>query len=176
MLRYLLPLGIFFALVFLFIFGLKNDPSYVPSPLIDKPAPAFSLPSLKMPEQTISNSDLHGKVSLINVWASWCAACKVEHPILVKASTENELKLYGLNYKDTREAALNWLKQYKDPYIKSAFDQSGKVGIDYGVYGVPETFVIDKDGIIRYKHVGPVSMDDLNNIIMPMVNELENKS
>lgn len=173
MLRYLLPLGFFILLVIVFLYGLQQDPSYVPSPLIDKPAPAFSLPTLHSPDTKIGLQDLKGNVSVINVWASWCAACRVEHPLLVKESKSKRLNLYGLNYKDTRDAALSWLDKLGNPYIESAFDEAGTIGIDYGVYGVPETFVLDKDNIIRYKHVGPLSQQDIDNIILPLVKELE---
>ena len=174
MIRYLLPLGLFLGLVVIFIYGLQNDPRHVPSPLIDKPAPAFNLPTLHQPDINISIEDLKGEVSLINVWASWCAACRTEHPVFVNAVKKDEtLNLYGLNYKDKRPEAIQWLNQLGDPYKKSAFDESGSIGIDYGVYGVPETFVIDKTGIIRYKHIGPVSQQQLDTIILPLVKELE---
>ena len=176
MLRYLIPLFLFLGLVVLFIFGLQNDPRKVPSPFIDKPAPAFNLPTLHNADNMISVDDLKGQVSLINVWASWCAACRIEHPILVNAAKNNQLNMYGLNYKDKREDALQWLNQLGNPYIESAFDESGKTGIDYGVYGVPETFVLDKNGIIRYKHIGPVDQEQLETIILPLVKELENAS
>ena len=173
MLRYLLPLGLFIGLVTLFIFGLNNDPRHVPSPLVNKPAPEFTLPTLHDPDINIGLADLKGQVSLINVWASWCMACRTEHPVLVKASDTMQLNLYGLNYKDKREDALNWLKEFHNPYKQSAFDDTGKVGIDYGVYGVPETFVLDKQGIIRYKHIGPLSEEQLETIIIPIITEIE---
>ncbi len=176
MLRYSLPLLLFIGLVVLFLFGLQNDPRKVPSPLIDKPAPDFSLPSLHTPDTTISKSDLLGKVTLINVWASWCAACRIEHPLFVKTAKKESLSIYGLNYKDKRDDALQWLEQLGDPYIDSAFDQAGTTGIDYGVYGVPETFIIDKQGVIRYKHIGPVNQNQLDEIILPLVKELEKAS
>lgn len=173
MIRYLLPLGLFILLIVLFLFGLNNDPRLVPSPLIDKPAPAFNLPTLHAVEKKISHENLKGKVSLINVWASWCAACRTEHPLLVEATeTHQGLNLYGLNYKDKRSDALNWLEKLGDPYIESAFDQTGRTGIDYGVYGVPETFVIDKAGIIRYKHIGPLEKNDIELTILPLVKKL----
>jgi len=173
MIRYLLPLGLFICLVIIFIYGLQYDPRRVPSPFIDKPAPAFNLPTLHSPDINIQLEDLKGKVSLINVWASWCVACRTEHPILVEAVKKGALNLYGLNYKDKREDALQWLEQLGNPYIESAFDLAGTTGIDYGVYGVPETFILDKDGIIRYKHIGPVSKQQLETIIMPLVKQLE---
>jgi cytochrome c biogenesis protein CcmG/thiol:disulfide interchange protein DsbE len=176
MIRYLLPLGLFIGLVILFIYGLQHDPRHVPSPLIDKPAPAFNLPTLDNPDINIHLEDLKGKVSLLNVWASWCAACRVEHPVLIEATSKYpELNLYGLNYKDKREDASKWLQQLGNPYIENAFDENGSISIDYGVYGAPETFIIDKQGIIRYKHIGPISMQQLETLIMPMVKELEIK-
>lgn len=174
--RYSFPLLFFFGLVVLFIFGLQNDPSKVPSPLIDKPAPAFALDTLHNENIKITHDTLKGRVTLLNVWASWCAACRIEHPLLVRVAREGGVAIYGLNYKDKRPNALQWLKQLGDPYVDSAFDQQGDVGIDYGVYGVPETFVLDKQGIIRYKHIGPVEQEDLDNIIMPLVRQLENAS
>ena len=173
MIRYLLPLVLFIGLVIFFIIYLQNDPSIVPSPLIDKPAPAFNLPKLHSPETNIQLDDLKGKVSLLNVWASWCAACVTEHPVFVKAAKTYNLNLYGLNYKDKREDAINWLEKLGDPYIDSAFDEAGTTGINYGVYGVPETFVLDKDGIIRYKHIGPVNKEQLETIILPLIRQLE---
>jgi cytochrome c biogenesis protein CcmG, thiol:disulfide interchange protein DsbE len=174
MIRYLLPLGLFLGLVVLFIYGLQHDPRHVPSPLIDKPAPVFNLPTLHSPDINIHVEDLKGKVSLINVWASWCAACRTEHPLLVEAAAKDSgLNLYGLNYKDKREEALNWLEQLGNPYVESAFDEVGSTGIDYGVYGVPETFVLDKNGIIRYKHIGPLNKQQLDTIILPLVEKLE---
>ena len=173
MLRYSLPLLLFAGLVVLFLFGLQNDPSRVPSPLIDKPAPDFTLPTLHDENKSIQLNDLNGQVTLINVWASWCTACRIEHPLLVNAANTEKLAIYGLNYKDQRADALNWLRQLGDPYIESAFDQSGSTGIDYGVYGVPETFVLDKDGIIRYKHIGPIEPEQLDTIILPLVRKLE---
>ncbi len=172
MIRYLLPLGLFIGLVIIFIYGLQHDPRRIPSPLIDKPAPTFNLPTLHIPENTIQLDDLKGKVSLINVWASWCVACRTEHPLLVEAAKTNKLNLYGLNYKDKREDALRWLELLGNPYIESVFDESGKIGIDYGVYGIPETFVLDKTGIIRYKHIGPVTKKDIDETILPLIKQL----
>ncbi len=173
MIRYTLPLVIFIALVLLFIFGLHNDPRRIPSPLIDKPVPVFELPLLHRPELTLRSDELQGEVTLINVWASWCVSCRYEHPLLVNLAQTSDLKIYGLNYKDERNAALMWLKQLGNPYAESIFDQQGNVGIDFGVYGVPETFVLDQDGIIRYKHIGPITQEDLETIILPLVQQLE---
>lgn len=173
MVRYLIPLGVFIALVVLLAAGLGIDPRLVPSPLIDKPVPNFSLPEVKAPDKTFSSSNLRGKVSLFNVWASWCVSCREEHPVLVALSRTGSVAIYGLNYKDRREDAIRWLDQLGDPYLASAHDLEGKVGIDFGVYGVPETFVVDRNGIIRYKHIGPIDQKALEQKIMPLVRELE---
>ena len=170
--RYLLPLLVFVGLLgFLFV-GLSRDPREVPSPLIDKPAPAFSLPRLDAPDQKLAAADLRGQVWLLNVWASWCVACRQEHPVLVELAKAGTVPLYGLNYKDKRDAALGWLQQHGDPYLKSIADADGAVGIDYGVYGVPETFVIDRAGVIRYKQIGPVTPEALRDTILPLVAKL----
>ena len=173
MLRFLVPLGIFAALVAFLWVGLGKDPSLVPSPLIGKPAPAFRVAQLHDANSQIGNADMLGKVWLLNVWASWCASCRHEHPLFMELARARLVPIYGLNYKDKREDGVNWLSQLGDPYVVSAFDVDGRVGIDYGVYGVPETYVIDRQGIIRYKHVGPVTMEALQTKILPLVKELE---
>lgn len=170
--RYFLPLLLFALLIMLFIFGMGIDPRKVPSPLIGKPLPAFTLSQLHNQDLTLSEQTLRGDVVLLNVWASWCVSCRYEHPILLAFSRQNHAKLYGLNYKDTRADALQWLKQYGDPYKASAFDPQGRTGLDFGVYGVPETYVLDKNGIIRYKHIGPVSQEDLDETILPLIKKL----
>ncbi|MBK8337875.1 MAG: DsbE family thiol:disulfide interchange protein [Sterolibacteriaceae bacterium] len=170
--RYLIPLGLFVVLVGFLAVGLNLNPRELPSPLIDKPAPAFKVPQLHALDKTIARDDLKGKVWLLNVWASWCVSCRQEHPVLVELAKSNAVPIYGLNYKDQREAGLAWLNQHGNPYVISAFDQDGRVGIDFGVYGVPETFLIDKNGIIRYKHTGPVTPDAVQNLILPKVKEL----
>ena len=171
--RYLVPLGIFIVLVVFLSIGLKLNPRDVPSPLIGKPAPAFTLPKLNHPEQTVSPADYKGRVWLLNVWASWCVSCRAEHPVINQLARSSELPIIGLNYKDTRDDAMQWLQQRGDPYTASAFDEDGRVGIDWGVYGVPETFIIDKKGIIRYKYTGPVDQKAVMEKIMPLVRELE---
>ena len=173
MVRYLAPLGIFIILVIFLAVGLTLKPHEVPSPLIGKPAPDFLLPQLQDANQHIGRKDLLGKVTLLNVWASWCVACRQEHPLLVQLARSGQVDIYGLNYKDSREDALRWLNQLGNPYKVSAFDYEGKVGIDYGVYGVPETYVIDKLGIIRYKLIGPLTPENLNKDILPLVKELQ---
>ena len=172
MFRYILPLAVFIVLAALLGFGLTSDPQHVPSPFIGKPAPAFSAPTLSAPAQSISLSDLTGEVSLINVWASWCTACYQEHPVLLKLAEISDVPIYGLNYKDTHDEAIAWLKKLGDPYKAVIVDTAGEIGIDYGVYGVPETFVLDQKGIIQYKHIGPISERDLQDKILPLIKRL----
>ena len=170
--RYLLPLAVFIVLLGFLAVGLSLKPREIPSPLVDKPAPAFSLPLLAAPEQQLSLQDLRGKVWLLNVWASWCVACRIEHPLLVELSGTGSVPIYGLNYKDKRDDAVAWLAKFGNPYVASLSDSDGLVGIDYGVYGVPETFVIDKHGVIRMKHIGPVTPEVLRDEILPLVKKL----
>ena len=172
MTRYLLPLGVFIALVLLLGVGLSLNPREVPSPLIGKPAPAFQLPQLHQPEQSLSSRELQGKVWVLNVWASWCVACREEHPVLAALARSGIAPIFGLNYKDKRDDAVAWLKRFGDPYQVSMFDADGRVGIDYGVYGVPETYVIDKRGVIRYKRIGPVTPEIVQMKIAPLIAEL----
>ena len=152
--------------------GLSLDPRRVPSPLIDKPAPAFSLPLLQQPETLISNAHFKGQVTLFNVWATWCVACRQEHPLLMKLAQQG-IQIYGLNYKDTRDDAKRWLQMYGDPYLANAFDAEGRTGINWGVYGTPETFVVDKQGIIRHKHIGPLTMESIQTDILPLLRKLQ---
>ncbi len=171
--RFLIPFAIFIALVIVFFKGLHLDPHEIPSPLINKPAPAFNLQQLHDPSKTLSATDMRGQVWVFNVWASWCVSCREEHPIWVAFSQAHpELRIIGLNYKDQRPDALNWLQQLGNPYVLSVMDSDGRVGIDYGVYGVPETYVIDKQGVIRMKHIGPVTPEVLQSKILPLVQEL----
>jgi cytochrome c biogenesis protein CcmG/thiol:disulfide interchange protein DsbE len=164
--------GIFIGLVALLAVGLTLNPREVPSPLVGKPAPPFQLPLLHQPDKTFSPKDQAGKVWILNVWASWCVACRDEHPILVQYAKSGGAPLYGLNYKDKRDDGLKWLERYGDPYRASVYDIEGRVGIDYGVYGVPETYVIDKKGVIRYKRIGPVTPEIMAKTIVPLVGEL----
>jgi cytochrome c biogenesis protein CcmG/thiol:disulfide interchange protein DsbE len=170
--RYLLPLIVFVVMVGFLAVGLNLKPREVPSPLIDKPAPAFKLARLDAPQQQMTPQELQGKVWLLNVWASWCVACRQEHPLLVELAGKGTVPIYGLNYKDKRDDALAWLARYGNPYVASLADVDGLVGIDYGVYGVPETFVIDKTGTIRLKHIGPVTPEVLRDTILPLVRKL----
>ena len=170
---YLIPLAIFIAMLGFLGVGLKLDPHEVPSPLIDKPAPVFRLQTLDTPSRLLSSEDMRGQVWLLNVWASWCAGCREEHPILVELGKANIVPIIGLNYKDEPAAGMRWLQQLGNPYVVSAVDRDGRVGIDWGVYGVPETFVVDKQGVIRYKQIGPVTAEVLEKKIIPLVRELE---
>lgn len=169
----LIPLAIFVVLVIFLAIGLTRDPREVPSPFIDKPAPAFTAPLLHTPEKSFSNKDMLGQVWLLNTWASWCVACRQEHPILMAFSKTKLVPLIGLDYKDKNADGLKWLARFGDPYNLSVTDVDGRIGIDYGVYGVPETFLIDKAGIIRYKHIGPVTEESMREIIIPKVRELQ---
>ncbi len=174
MLKYLVPLGLFSALLILLGVGLKLNPRQIPSPLVGKPAPAFALPRLEAPEVLFDSQEFKGKVSLLNVFASWCLACRQEHPFLTQLARQG-VTIYGLNYKDTRKAGLAWIAE-SNPYAAVAFDESGKVAIDFGVYGVPETFIIDHQGIIRYKHIGPITLEDWEQTLGPLVAELKRQA
>ena len=168
----LIPLLIFMVLVGFLGVGLSLKPREIPSPLINKPAPDFSLPTLDAPELKMSTQDLRGKVWILNVWASWCVACRIEHPLLVEFAKTGAAPVYGLNYKDKREDAIRWLGKFGNPYSRSLSDTEGLVGIDFGVYGVPETFVIDKTGVIRMKHIGPLTPEVLRDDIVPLLRKL----
>lgn len=172
MMRYMLPLVAFVVLVGFLAVGLNLNPREVPSPLVGKPAPAFVLPQLAEQEKKFSPEDMKGKVWLLNVWASWCVSCRQEHPLLVEMARAQVAPIIGLDYKDQREDGLRWLKQYGNPYDMVAFDADGRVGIDYGVYGVPETYVIDKAGVIRHKHIGPITAEVLKDKLLPLIREL----
>ena len=172
MLRYLIPLVIFVVLAVFLAIGLTRDPHELKSVLINKPAPAFRVPQLKAADKMISNEDMRGKVWLLNVWASWCVACREEHPYLIEYAKSGVVPIYGLNYKDRREDALATLDELGDPYLVSAVDLDGRVGIDFGVYGAPETYIIDQGGTIRFKYVGPMMPDVWKEKILPVVQEL----
>lgn len=191
--RFLWPLIVFVSLVALLAVGLQLNPREVPSPLLGKPAPMFSLPKLQAPGELFSPLELRGKVWLLNVWASWCVSCRQEHPVLVDLAKRRVVPLIGLNYKEVRgdggidsdklsaaeerqkviERAGHWLQQHGDPYTLSVLDVDGRVGIDYGVYGVPETYVIDQAGIIRLKHIGPITPEVFSGKILPLLAELQ---
>jgi len=166
--RFLIPLAVFVLLVGFLAVGLKLDPREVPSPLVGKAAPAFDLPVLSQPDKRFVPGDMLGKVWLLNVWASWCVSCRDEHPVLVELSKKGVLPILGLNYKDKGDEAQRWLKQFGDPYQLSVVDADGRIGIDYGVYGVPETYLIDTQGVIRYKQIGPLTQAILEKKVLPL--------
>jgi cytochrome c biogenesis protein CcmG/thiol:disulfide interchange protein DsbE len=169
--RALIPLGIFLVLAALLFYGLRLDPRKVPSPLVDKPAPAFALQSLKEQSQTVTQDILIGKVSLVNVWASWCPSCRQEHGELMRIARESGVQVIGFNWKDTRPEALQMLSQYGDPYSTILFDPDNQAGINWGVYGAPETFVVDGEGIIRHKRIGPIDRAVWETEILPIVEQ-----
>ena len=171
--KLLIPLGVFLVLCGFLFAGLWHDPRGIPSRLIDKPAPAFTLAQLHQPAKTLGPADLKGQVWLLNVWASWCVSCRAEHEVVTRLASTGEVPVVGLNYKDERDAALGWLRRLGDPYKVSAVDANGDVGIDWGVYGVPETFLVDKEGKIRYKQIGPITAEALEKKILPMIRELQ---
>ncbi len=172
---YLLPLLILSGLMVVFYIGLDLNPRLLPSPLIDKPVPIFTLPRLSKPDELMKQTDLQGEVSLLNIWATWCVSCRYEHPVLMKIATSEIVPIFGLFYKDEPVKGIAWLKDYGDPYIANAVDLDGKIAIDLGLYGAPETFIIDEKGIIRYKHVGPITWEHWQNILLPKIESLRGK-
>jgi cytochrome c biogenesis protein CcmG, thiol:disulfide interchange protein DsbE len=176
MLKYIIPLILFIVLSVFLAVGLKLKPSEIPSPLLNKPAPAFSAPKLNAPNEKLSPTDLKGKVWLFNVWASWCVSCREEHPVLNEFAKQQAVIIVGLNYKDDPDAAKQWLATLGNPYNDSVMDADGRIGIDWGVYGVPETFVMDKQGIVRYKHTGPVTAQDVETVLLPLITKLQGES
>jgi cytochrome c biogenesis protein CcmG/thiol:disulfide interchange protein DsbE len=171
--KFALPLIAFVALVALLAVGLNLNPREVPSPLVGKPAPDFKVPQLHDPGASFTPKEMLGKVWLFNVWASWCVSCREEHPVIVEYTRQPDaIPVIGLNYKDKREDGQRWLTRFGDPYVLSAFDLDGRVGINYGVYGVPETYLIDKQGVIRFKQIGPITPAVLEQKILPLVKEL----
>jgi cytochrome c biogenesis protein CcmG, thiol:disulfide interchange protein DsbE len=172
-LKFLLPLALFGVLAVFLWRGLSLNPREVPSPLIGKPAPSFALPLLAEPSRQLKREELLGQVWVLNVWASWCAPCREEHPLVIALARRSGVPVYGLNYKDKPEAASNWLKQLGNPYTANWVDADGRVGIEWGVYGVPETFVVDKAGVIRFKHVGPLTEAVVRDKLEPVLKGLK---
>ena len=168
----LLPLVLFIGLVGFLLVGLRHDPHEIPSPLINKPAPAFQLKQLQDPNKTLSALDMRGKVWLLNFWGTWCVACREEHPLLIEYAKTNAVPIYGVDYKDERSTALQMLEDEGNPYTLTVSDPDGRLSIDYGVYGAPETFLIDRDGVIRYKQIGPITEDAWQKEILPRVKQL----
>ena len=169
----LIPLAIFVVLLVFLAIGLTRDPSEIPSPLIGKPAPEFTAPVLGKPGESLSKKDMLGQVWLLNTWASWCVACRQEHPLLVEFVKTNPLPIIGLDYKDKEADGKGWLARYGDPYTRAIVDADGRIAIDFGVYGVPESFLIDKAGIIRYKQIGPFTEEALRDKLVPLIKELQ---
>jgi cytochrome c biogenesis protein CcmG, thiol:disulfide interchange protein DsbE len=175
--KFLTPLILFMGLAALLFYGLGTDPRKVPSPLVGKPAPQFSLPALQDPSRLVSDADFKGKISLVNVWASWCVSCRAEHKALMNLSrAEQDIQIVGLNWKDDSNDATRMLRTFGNPYVVSAFDPDNKVGIDWGVYGAPETFVVDGQGIIRYKHIGPIDRMVWEQTLRPLVQKIKAES
>jgi len=175
-LKALVPLIIFSIIAVFLMKGLNRNPHKVPSPLIGKSVPSFSANALEMPENILTNKMFQGHVSLLNVFSSWCMYCRIENPILIDIKNEHKLAIYGLDYKDKRASAISWLKQLGNPYSKIIFDPRGKFALNLGVYGTPETFIIDKKGVIRYKHVGPISLIEWKEELLPVVNRLQREN
>lgn len=171
--RYLLPLIAVLLLIPFMILGLRSDPSELPSQYLGKPAPEFNLPTLKDPARFISTADLKGQVSLVNIWATWCAGCRAEHAFLMQLHRDQEIPIYAINWRDNRDAALKWLAQLGDPYVASGFDADGRVGIDWGAYGAPETFLLNADGHVVYRFTGPLSPALWEQEFVPRIAELE---
>ena len=171
---FLVPLALFAALAGLLYAGLQRNPGVVASPLVGRALPEFSLPGV--PRGELRSAHLGETPSLLNVWASWCAACRAEHPLLLRLAAAGDVPIYGLNYKDERADAMRWLDRFGDPYRLSGHDLDGKVGLDLGVYGVPETFVIDREGRIAHKHVGPIAVEDWEETIRPLLLRLRELS
>ncbi len=171
-LLFTLPLFAFIAIAVVFMVGLTLDPREIPSAFLGKPVPEFELPPVKGRTLGLSDVDLKADVSLVNVFASWCTACRAEHPLLMRLAAESVVPVHGLNYKDTPENAAKWLNMLGDPYTRTGADLNGRVGIEWGVYGVPETFVINKEGRISYKHIGPITAKDLEDTILALIEKL----
>lgn len=167
--RFAIPIIVFLLLVVIFSFGLFNDPRELPSPFLGEPAPAFEVESLTEPGRRVGSADYAGKMALVNVWATWCGGCRQEHPFLMQLARTDAIEIYGINWRDNREEALRWLEQLGDPYEFSAFDADGRVGIDWGVYGAPETFLISPEGIVLHKHLGPLTAAIWQEDFVPLI-------
>jgi cytochrome c biogenesis protein CcmG/thiol:disulfide interchange protein DsbE len=170
--KFAVPLGAFLVLSAFLTVGLRLDPREIPSPLVNRPAPPFRLTQLDDPDRTFAPAEMLGRVWLLNVWASWCVSCRAEHALLTALSRTGVVPIYGLAYKDTRENALTFLGSFGNPYVLTMQDMDGRAGIDYGVYGVPESYLIDKTGVIRFKQIGPITIDVLEKTILPMAGRL----
>jgi cytochrome c biogenesis protein CcmG, thiol:disulfide interchange protein DsbE len=174
-LLFILPLAIFVALLVYFTIGLQRDPTLIPSVLINKPAPQFDLPAIEGREEGFSSDDLIGEVSLVNFWGSWCVSCRIEHPVLMDLAAADEIPIYGIDWKDPAGAGAKWLERFGDPYTKIGDDADGRIAIEFGITGAPETFIIDQEGRIRYKQIGPITPQIWELDIAPVVRELRNE-
>lgn len=168
-----LPLGVFAALALLLFAGIQlnrtRDPNAIPSPLLGKPVPAFALPMLHDPSRIVTQDDLRGAPYLLNVWASWCPECRVEHPVVDALARSGRLRIVGYNYKDAPEDAKRWLQQFGDPYALIVADEDGRTAIDFGIYAAPETFLVDAQGIVRYKHIGALTPQVIQEHMLPLL-------
>jgi len=171
--KFLLPLFAFLLLVGMFVIGLTKDPSRIPSPLLGNPAPEYALPSLQDPDVLVGSADFAGQVALVNIWATWCPGCRQEHGFLMELAAENAVPIFGLNWRDNRPDALQWLRNLGNPYETSAFDADGRVGIDWGAYGAPETFLVDKNGMVVHKHIAPLTREIWERDFVPLIEQLE---
>ncbi len=167
--RFLLPIIVFAVMIPVFIIGLGRNKSELPSPLLNKKSPQFELPSLQEPDVTVGSADYAGDITLVNVWATWCAGCRTEHGYLMNLAARGEVPIFGLNWRDQRTPALSWLRQLGDPYVKTAYDEDGRVGIDWGVYGAPETFLLAADGTVLYKHISPMNEQVWTEEFLPRI-------
>lgn len=171
--KYLIPLIVFLTVAAFLFVGLGRDPSELPSALIEKTAPSFELPQLTGGAASFNSAELHGQIWVLNIWASWCGPCREEHPFITRLANETNIAVVGLNYKDQQENAKRWLQQFGNPFSVTVEDSAGRAGMDWGVYGVPETFIIDKKGMVRLKHVGPVTEADLEKTLLPLIQKLQ---
>lgn len=171
--KFLLPLVAFVLLVAIFIVGLTMDPSRIPSPLLENPAPVFSLPSLQDSSIKVGSADYANQMALVNIWATWCPGCRQEHGFLVELANAGTIPIFGLNWRDNRPDALQWLQTLGNPYIASGFDVDGRVGIDWGAYGAPETFLVDQNGIVIHKHIAPLDREIWEREFVPLIRERE---
>lgn len=167
--RFLLPIIVFAVMIPVFIIGLGRNKSELPSPLLNQKSPQFELPSLQEPDVTVGSADYAGDITLVNVWATWCAGCRTEHGYLMNLAARGEVPIFGLNWRDQRTPALSWLRQLGDPYVKTAYDEDGRVGIDWGVYGAPETFLLAADGTVLYKHISPMNEQVWTEEFLPRI-------
>jgi cytochrome c biogenesis protein CcmG/thiol:disulfide interchange protein DsbE len=171
--KFLIPLFAFLVLVAVFVVGLTMDPSRIPSPLLENPAPEFSLPSLQDPAVEVGSANYANQMALVNIWATWCAGCRQEHGFLLELAREGDIPIFGLNWRDNRPDALQWLQTLGDPYIASGFDADGRVGIDWGAYGAPETFLVDSNGVVIHKHIAPLDREIWERDFLPLIRARE---